>query len=107
MVDQECFIPRSTMAIVPGEKAADKRLNPTAANLPFLSPAAAATEAALVGSRASFSFPSLVAGNDLNLGAFRAGDQCVEQLRCLPALKIEKERKFYSLRRWIMFQSLT
>ncbi len=31
--DQESFIPRATMAIVPGEKAAHKRLNPTAANL--------------------------------------------------------------------------
>jgi hypothetical protein len=30
--DQECFIPRATMASAPGEKAAHKRLNPTAAN---------------------------------------------------------------------------
>jgi hypothetical protein len=53
------------MAIVPGEKAAHKRLNPTAANLPPLSLAAAVTA---VVSRASLCFPSLVAGNDLNLG---------------------------------------
>jgi hypothetical protein len=36
--DQECFIPRATMhattASAPGEKAAYKRLNPTAANVP-------------------------------------------------------------------------
>ncbi len=34
--DQECFIPRTTMAIVPGEKVAHKRLNHAAANLPPL-----------------------------------------------------------------------
>jgi hypothetical protein len=52
--DQECFIPRATVAIVPGEKAAHKRLNPTAANLPpqALSLAAAVTAAAAVVSRA-------------------------------------------------------
>ncbi len=65
--DQECFIPRATMAIVPGEKAAHKRLNPTAANLPSLSLAVAVTAAAAV-SQESFSFPSLASGNDLNLG---------------------------------------
>ncbi len=32
--DQEFFIPRATMAIAPGEKAALKRLNQTAANVP-------------------------------------------------------------------------
>jgi hypothetical protein len=31
--DQEYFIPRATMSILPGEKAAYKRINPTAANL--------------------------------------------------------------------------
>jgi hypothetical protein len=64
--DQECFIPRATimMAIVPGEKAAHKRLDPTAANLPPLSLAAAVTAAAAaVESRASFCFLSLVAGD--------------------------------------------
>ncbi len=56
------------MAIVPGEKAAHKRLNPTAANLPPLSLAAVATAAVAVVPQASFHFPSLVAGNNLNLG---------------------------------------
>ncbi len=72
--DQQCFIPRATMAIAPGEKAAHKSLNLTAANIPRLSPpavtaaAAAVTAAAAAVSRAAFRFPSLVAGNDLNLG---------------------------------------
>ncbi len=67
--DQECFIPRATMAIAPGETAADKWLNPTAANVPRLSLVAAVTDAAAAAvSLASFCFPSLVAGNDLNLG---------------------------------------
>ncbi len=39
--DQECFIPRATMANAPGGKAAHKRLNPTAANVPRLSLVAA------------------------------------------------------------------
>jgi hypothetical protein len=39
--DQECFIPHSTMAIAPGEKAAHKRLNQTATNFPSLSLVAA------------------------------------------------------------------
>ncbi len=43
-----------------------KRLNQTAANLPPLSLAAAVTAAAAVVPQASFQFPSLVAGNDLN-----------------------------------------
>ncbi len=75
-----------------------QRLNPTASNLPPLSLAAAAA----VVSQDYFFSPSLVAGNNLNLargerwgqaskGAFTAGDQCVEQLRCLPGLKIEKK----------------
>jgi hypothetical protein len=51
--DQECFIPRTTMAIVPGEKAAYKRLNPTAANLPPLSLAALVAAAAAVVLRVS------------------------------------------------------
>ncbi len=53
-----------------GEKAAHKRLNrdPTAANVPRLSLVAAVTAAAAAVSRAAFHFPSLVAGNDLNLG---------------------------------------
>jgi hypothetical protein len=56
--DQEsrCFIPRATMAIVPGEKAAHKRLNTAAANLPPLSLAAAVTAAAAVVQQASFRF---------------------------------------------------
>ncbi len=68
---QECSITsisRATMVIVPEEMVAYKRLNPTAANLPRLSLAAVVTAAAAVVSRASFCFPSLVAGNDLNLG---------------------------------------
>ena len=89
MGDQECFIPRATMAIAPGEKAAHKRLNLTAANVSRLSLVAAVIAAAAVVSRAAFRIPSLVAGNDLNLGerwgrgpegAFRTGDQCVEEL---------------------------
>ncbi len=43
--DQECFIPHATMASVPGEKAAHKKLNLTAANLPPLTLAAAVTVA--------------------------------------------------------------
>jgi hypothetical protein len=66
--DQEWFIPRATMAIAPGEKAAHKRLNPTAANVPRLSLVAAMTAAAAAVLRVSFRFPCLVAGNDLNLG---------------------------------------
>jgi hypothetical protein len=66
--DQECFIPRANMAIAPGEKAAHKRLNPTAANVPGLALLAAVTAAAAAVSRAAFHFPSLLAGNDLNLG---------------------------------------
>ncbi len=91
------------MGIVTGEKAAHKRLNPAAANLSPLSLAAAVSAAALVVPQASFRFPSLVAGNNLNLGesllkdgaegAFRAGDHCVEQLRCLPVLKNSKDQE--------------
>jgi hypothetical protein len=58
--DQEYFIPRATMAIVPGEKAARKgstRLPPT---LNFLPLSLAAAAAVLL---ASFRFPSLVAGS--------------------------------------------
>ncbi len=57
--DQECLIPRVTMAIVPGEKAVHKRLNPAADNLPPLSPlslAAAVTAAEAVVPHASFLF---------------------------------------------------
>jgi hypothetical protein len=82
--DQECFIPRATMAIAPGENEAHKRLNPTAANVPSLSlvaavtaAAAAVTAAAAAVSRVAFSFPSLVAGNDLNLGE-RWGRGCLQ-----------------------------
>jgi hypothetical protein len=42
------------MAIVPGGKAAHKRLNQTAANLPPLSMAVAVTAAAAAVSRVSF-----------------------------------------------------
>ncbi len=66
--DQKCFIPRAAMAIAPGEKAAHERLNPTAANVPRLSLVAAVMAAAAAVSRVAFRFPSLVAGNDLNLG---------------------------------------
>ncbi len=77
--DQECFIPRAAMAIAPGEKAAHKRLNGTATNVPRLSLVAAVTAAAVAVSRASFCFPSLqvVAGNDLNLGE-RWGRWCLQ-----------------------------
>ncbi len=61
------------MAIVPGEKADHKGLNPTAANLLPLSLAAAVTAAVTVVSLASFRFPSLVAGNDLNLERWGRG----------------------------------
>ncbi len=83
-----------------------KRLDPNASNLeasPLLL-AAAVTAAAAVVSRASFSFPSHVAGIDLNLGerwgrgSLRAGDQCVEQLRCFLELDIKKKVSFYLLR---------
>ncbi len=66
--DQECFISRATMAIAPGEKAAHKRLNPTAANVPRLSLVAAVTAAAVAVSWGVVLFHSLVACNDLNLG---------------------------------------
>ncbi len=59
------------MASVAGEMAAHKRLNQTAADLPPLSLAAAVTAAAAVVQQASFRFPSLVAGNALNLGERR------------------------------------
>ncbi len=75
--DQECFIPRATMAIAPGGQAAHKRLNPTAANVPRLSLMAAVTAAAAAVSRVAFHFPSLVAGNHLNLGE-RWGRGCLQ-----------------------------
>ncbi len=73
--DQECFIPRATMAIAPGEKAAHNRLNPTAANVPRLSLVAAVTAAAAAGVADVFQF--LVVGNDLNLGE-RWGRGCLQ-----------------------------
>jgi hypothetical protein len=75
--NQEGFIPRATMAIAPGENTAHKRLNPTAANVPRLSLVAAVTAVAAVVLRAAFCFPSLVAGNDLNLGE-RWGRGCLQ-----------------------------
>ncbi len=51
--DQECFIPRATRAIEPGEKAALKRLNPTDSNVPHLSLVAVVTAAAVAVSRVS------------------------------------------------------
>ncbi len=66
--DQGCLIPRATMTIAARETAAHKRLNQTAANVPRLSLVAAVTAAAAVVSLAAFRFPSLVAGNNLNLG---------------------------------------
>ncbi len=65
------------MAIVPGEKAAHKRLNPTATNVPRLSLVAAVTADAAAVSLESFHFPSLVAGNNLNLGE-RWGRGCLQ-----------------------------
>ncbi len=50
MGDHECFIPRANMAIMPGEKAAYKGLNPAAANLSPLLLAAATAAAAAVAS---------------------------------------------------------
>jgi hypothetical protein len=50
------------------KKAAHKRLNPTAANVPRLSLVTAVTAAAAGVSLAAFHFPSLLAGNNLNLG---------------------------------------
>ncbi len=97
--DQECFIPSATMASAPGEKAADKRLNPTAANVPRLSLVSAVTAAAAAVSRTSFLFwlraTTWILVKDGGEGAFRAGDQCVKQLRWLPVLKIEKKINFY------------
>ncbi len=58
------------MASAPGEKAAHKRLNPTAANV-----VAAVTAAAAVGVADVFLFH--VAGNDLNLGE-RSGRRCLQ-----------------------------
>ncbi len=85
------------MAIVPGEKATHKRLNPTAANVPPLSLEAAVTAAAAAVSRARgvsvflvlLRATTWILVKDGGEGAFRADDQCVEQLRCLPVLKIE------------------
>ncbi len=77
MGDQECFITLSTMAIEPGEKAAHKRLNPTAANVPRLSLVSAVTAAAAAVSQVAFHFPSLVAGNELNLSE-RWGRGCLQ-----------------------------
>jgi hypothetical protein len=54
--DQECFIPLAIMASAPGEKAARKWLNPTAANVPRLSLVAAVAAAAAAVSRTSFRF---------------------------------------------------
>ncbi len=68
------------MAIAPGEKAAHKRLNPTAANVARLSLVAVVKAAAVAVSRVSFRFPSLVVGNDLNLGE-RWGRWCLQD-RC-------------------------
>jgi hypothetical protein len=79
------------------------RLPPTL-NLPPLLLAAAVTAAMAVVSLASFCFPSLVAGIDLNLGerwgrgSLRAGEQCFEQFRCFPELNIKKKVNFYLLR---------
>jgi hypothetical protein len=81
------FIPRATMPIVLGEKAAHKRLNPAAANLPLCH-----LQRRWRRRRRSFSFllwaTTWILVKDGALGAFRAGDQYVEQLRWLPVLKI-------------------
>jgi hypothetical protein len=63
------------MASAPGEKAAHKRFNPTAANVPRTSLVAAVTAAAAAGVANVFLF--LVAGNDLNLGE-RWGRGCLQ-----------------------------
>jgi hypothetical protein len=70
--ESRVFIPRATMAIAPGDKAAHKRLNPTAANVPRLSLVAAVTAAAAAVSRASFRFPCL-GGGDCSGGGGVAG----------------------------------
>ncbi len=81
--DQACFIPRATMAIAPGKKAAQpdcsQRSPPVAgATVAAVAAAAAAvTAAAAAVSRAAFRFSSLVAGNDLNLGE-RWGRGCLQ-----------------------------
>jgi hypothetical protein len=70
--DREYFIPCATMANVPGEKAAQQKAQPDCSQPPPLSDLAAAVTAAVAEvSRASFRFPSLVVGNDLNLGERR------------------------------------
>ncbi len=86
------------MASAPGEKAAHKRLNPTAANVPHLSLVAAVTAAAAAVSWTSFSFLLLattwILVKDGAEGAFRADDLCDKQLRWLPVLKIDKKINF-------------
>ncbi len=52
--DQECLIPNTTMATVPGEKAAHKRLKPSTADPPPLLLAGAVTAAAAAVSLAFF-----------------------------------------------------
>ncbi len=110
--DQECFtsIPRATITIVPawGEKAADKgsaRLPPT---FPFC-PLWRRWRRRRQWCRRRLSVllvllwsTTWILVKDGGKGAFRAGDQFVEQLRCLPALK-SRRRKFYLQRQWIMF----
>ncbi len=66
--EQGCFTPRTTIAQLRRGKGGHKRLNPTAANVPRLYLVAAVTAVAAAVSRAAFLFPSLVAGNNLNLG---------------------------------------
>ncbi len=103
--DQEYFIPLATMAIVPGRKAVHNRLSPTAANLEH-SPLCrwwrlwlqrrllcrGSLSVFLVLLRA----PTWILVKDGADGAFRAGDQCVEQLRRLSALKIEKNKFLFA-----------
>ncbi len=98
------------MAIVPRGKGIAQKAQPDCCQAPtplWLEEAVTAAVQAAAVSLVSFSFPSLVTGRDLNLGAaagaFRAGDKCVKQLKCLPALKIEKKLKFYLQRSYIMF----
>ena len=72
-----CCFSIAFMEILPGEEAAHERLNPTPSNLSPLSLAAGVMAAAAAVSRASFRFPSLVAGNDLNLDE-RWGQGCLQ-----------------------------
>ena len=102
--DQECFIPRATVAAPPWQVRQGKRL-PTKGltRLPPMFPARRWWRRWRQRRRQvlqmSFCFllraTTWILVKDGGEGAFRAGDQCVEQLRLLPVLKIEKKINFY------------